>query len=174
MEVPSITMGALLTQHGVPHYLKIDIEGMDRECLRSIDPSNNRSTSLWNYRTVRILSADCRRLGIAGSSISEPSPPRCQFFLMNWSLAVSEKDASRLSRARWRQAGFDAFPSRFGWHFPGGALGRSAEETFGPWLTADRGKRLYERIQRAFVRGDWPLSPLPQFATFMRLHSCRD
>ena len=39
MEVPSVTMGALLTQYGVLHYLKIDIEGMDRECLRSIDPS---------------------------------------------------------------------------------------------------------------------------------------
>jgi hypothetical protein len=33
-DVPSVTMGDLLERHGVPYYLKIDIEGMDKECLQ--------------------------------------------------------------------------------------------------------------------------------------------
>lgn len=35
IEVPTVDFGACLQMHGVPHYLKIDIEGMDAVCLRA-------------------------------------------------------------------------------------------------------------------------------------------
>ena len=40
VELPSTTLRTLLDRHGIPEYLKIDIEGMDQECLKSLDPQN--------------------------------------------------------------------------------------------------------------------------------------
>lgn len=36
MTVPAVTFAALLAAHGVPHYLKIDIEGADLLCLEAL------------------------------------------------------------------------------------------------------------------------------------------
>jgi len=36
--VPTITMRELLARHGVPHYLKVDIEGADRHCVLPLTP----------------------------------------------------------------------------------------------------------------------------------------
>lgn len=36
IEVPCVTLGALFAAHGVPHYLKIDIEGADRHVLQAL------------------------------------------------------------------------------------------------------------------------------------------
>ncbi len=36
VEVEAISFAEVLRAHGVPHYLKIDIEGMDRECLKAL------------------------------------------------------------------------------------------------------------------------------------------
>ncbi len=36
IEVPAINFSECLQQYGIPHYLKIDIEGMDRVCLKSL------------------------------------------------------------------------------------------------------------------------------------------
>lgn len=37
IEVPAIDFGAQLEQHGIPHYMKVDIEGMDTLCLESLE-----------------------------------------------------------------------------------------------------------------------------------------
>ena len=36
VSVPSVTCASLLSEHGVPHYLKVDIEGFDEVCFESI------------------------------------------------------------------------------------------------------------------------------------------
>ena len=38
VEVPIVDFAARLEQHGIPHYLKIDIEGMDTLCLQALLP----------------------------------------------------------------------------------------------------------------------------------------
>lgn len=38
IEVPCQTFSSILETHGVPHYLKVDIEGNDRLCLVPLDP----------------------------------------------------------------------------------------------------------------------------------------
>src|SRR4051794_1685795 len=40
VELPSTTLRTLLDRHGIREYPKIDIEGMDQECLKSLDPQN--------------------------------------------------------------------------------------------------------------------------------------
>lgn len=36
IEVPAVEFSACLEQHGIPHYMKIDIEGMDTVCVRAL------------------------------------------------------------------------------------------------------------------------------------------
>ncbi len=42
IEVRTTTLAALMAQHGVPHYLKIDIEGMDLPCLEQLLQGRDR------------------------------------------------------------------------------------------------------------------------------------
>jgi len=44
IEVPTIDFGKCLEEHGMPHYLKIDIEGMDVVCLESLKRFENKPT----------------------------------------------------------------------------------------------------------------------------------
>lgn len=48
IEVAGVTFGDILAAHGTPHYLKIDIEGADTECLRSLEawPARPKHVSL--------------------------------------------------------------------------------------------------------------------------------
>jgi len=39
LTVTALPFGDLLERHGVPHYLKIDIEGADLLCLEALDPA---------------------------------------------------------------------------------------------------------------------------------------
>lgn len=38
IRVPCVPFGGVLAEHGVPHYLKVDIEGNDRLCLHALGP----------------------------------------------------------------------------------------------------------------------------------------
>jgi FkbM family methyltransferase len=42
ISVPSVRFDALLKEHGVPYYLKIDIEGADMLCIRALEQSPTR------------------------------------------------------------------------------------------------------------------------------------
>lgn len=42
IEVPAVDFAAGLARHGVPHYLKIDIEGADLVCLRALQTMEDR------------------------------------------------------------------------------------------------------------------------------------
>jgi len=42
VEVASVTMGQLIAQHGVPYYVKIDVEGADTTCLRQLSKTQAR------------------------------------------------------------------------------------------------------------------------------------
>ncbi len=44
IEVPTIDFGKCIEEHGMPHYLKIDIEGMDVVCLEALKRFENKPT----------------------------------------------------------------------------------------------------------------------------------
>lgn len=160
VEVPSVTMGTLLERYGAPYYLKIDIEGMDQECLRSIDASNiPRYISLELSHGEDIID-NLSKLGYSRFKVinqgtfttSTPTFSR----ELGWRL-LRKMHLSSLIRDGIK-CDFDAFPSRFDWHFNEGCSGPFGEETFGPWISAEGAKRLHEHVQNEHVRGCVPLS----------------
>jgi FkbM family methyltransferase len=44
LTVPGVTFGTLLARHGIPHYLKIDIEGADLLCLEALRGDGHKPT----------------------------------------------------------------------------------------------------------------------------------
>jgi len=40
IEVSCVRFGDVLAEHGVPYYLKVDIEGLDALCLKALDPAD--------------------------------------------------------------------------------------------------------------------------------------
>ena len=44
IEVPAVTFGEILTEVGIPYYLKIDIEGLDMLCVRALHKFAERPT----------------------------------------------------------------------------------------------------------------------------------
>jgi FkbM family methyltransferase len=36
MEVPMVTIDEIMHEHGVPHYMKVDVEGMDMDCMSAL------------------------------------------------------------------------------------------------------------------------------------------
>lgn len=137
--------GDILRAHGVPYYLKVDIEGNDRLCLEDLDASD-----LPVYVSVEVGPLDyllkLRDLGYAGfkyidqlSFRSLTVPPD-----RDYARFVSMKNkTSRLSRpGRLWAAGFfkrrlEAFSRRLrrqgDWQFPMGSTGPFGEDTPGPW-----------------------------------------
>ena len=160
VQVPSVTMGTLLERHGVPYYLKIDIEGMDQECLRSLDYSN-----LPGYISLELshsgdIISDLSGLGYSHFKIinqttfttATPIFPR----ELGWRLLRKIRLASFIPDGIKQD--FDAFRSRFSWEFNEGCSGPFGEQTFGEWMSAEEAKRLHEHIRNIYRRGGLSLS----------------
>ncbi|MCU1336616.1 MAG: methyltransferase, FkbM family [Bryobacterales bacterium] len=159
VEVPSITMRTLLKRHGVPHYLKIDIEGMDQECLRSMDPAN-----LPKYISLELSHGDnimgsLAALGYTRFKVLNQGTFTSATPIFEHEIGWRFLRKSKLGRLlpNGLKVDFDTFHVS-GWTFPEGCSGPFAEQTFGEWLSLDRAKRLHERIQQGYTRGGVPLS----------------
>jgi FkbM family methyltransferase len=147
VELPSITAGKLLERHGVPHYLKVDIEGMDKECLRSLDPAN-----LPKYISLELSHSDDIISGLAALGYTRfkvinhgtytSAVPIFQHEV-GWRLLRKTRIGRLLPNGL--KFDFDNFSVRGDWKFNQGCSGPFAEETFGEWLSSDRAKRFHER-----------------------------
>jgi len=58
VEVPTVTLTDRFARHGVPHYLKIDVEGLDEACLEQLLHSGARP----DFVSVEVGSADLAAL----------------------------------------------------------------------------------------------------------------
>jgi FkbM family methyltransferase len=159
VDVPSVTMGELLERHGVPHYLKIDIEGMDAECLRWPDPAN-----LPRYVSLELthghdLIGSLERLGYRRFKVLNQTTYTTAEPIFSHEIGWRLLRKSRLGRLLpdGIKQDFDRFHANRGWVFREGCSGPFGEDTFGDWLTAERARRLHQRIQGHFMRGGWPL-----------------
>jgi FkbM family methyltransferase len=77
IRVPCVPFGGVLAEHGVPHYLKVDIEGNDRLCLQALGPGalpafasvemdhgdGDRDIATLTVRTVRVYPPERFRRG---------------------------------------------------------------------------------------------------------------
>jgi FkbM family methyltransferase len=160
VEVPSITARTLLGRHGVPHYLKIDLEGMDQECLRSMDAAN-----LPKYISLELSHSDdiigsLDALGYTRFKVINQGTYTSAVPIFQHEVGWRFLRKMRLGRflPNGLKLDFDNFHVRGDWRFNEGCSGPFGEETFGEWFTSDRAKRFHKRIQYAFVRGGVPLS----------------
>jgi FkbM family methyltransferase len=77
IDVPCVTIASLLAKHGVPHYMKIDIEGADKTVLKDLC----RESTLPEFISVEEYGVktidDLRRLGYSGFKIVPQGDKRC-------------------------------------------------------------------------------------------------
>jgi hypothetical protein len=155
-----------MADHGVPHYMKVDIEGYDYLCVRALDPKN-----LPKYISVELdrehdLVAELHQLGYQQFKILNQltftgSMPIAQDEI---GLRLLRKASSkfpplgRLLRgealsSRLRRVDFDSFLDGFEYDFPEGSSGPFAEETSGPWYSAADLSLRVDAIKRKLTSG---------------------
>lgn len=149
IDVAAVDLAAALREHGVPHYMKVDIEGSDLVCLRALEAFRERP---------RYVSMESDKTSLAAI--------RAELEL----LATLGYDAFQLieqSSIPHRQA--QPVPAREGRHSPHvferGCSGLFGRELPGPWLTLHRAIARYRWIRigyrmlgddGALKRARWP------------------
>jgi FkbM family methyltransferase len=132
IDVPCVTFADLLSQYGVPFYLKIDIERADINCLLSLD-----SSDLPKYVSIEAHELEylivLYRLGYRDFKAIDQL--RHNSRLPNLS---NEQLVSRaLKRLRWYLDRIDIRLRREQVPYPPGSSGPFAEETPGTWLSLE-------------------------------------
>ena len=164
--VDTLSIGDLFDRYGVPWYLKVDIEGADEMVIRTLpaDGALPRYLSFeipYGCPAVQMLAP----LGYTGFKLINPET-------LTQSLPVFEHEfALRLLRkpsvvAPWFRALISGLPEtirpqktlwdrpkdQLGYKFSTYATGPFAEETAGPWKTADEMKRWLDHVYREYNR----------------------
>ena len=164
--VRCIPLSRVMAEHGVPHYMKVDIEGYDYLCVRALDPKN-----LPNYISVELdrehdLVAELHQLGYKQFKILNQltftgSMPIAQDEI---GLRLLRKASSKLpplshllrSKAvssRLKRVDFDSFLDGFEYDFAEGSSGPFAEETSGSWYSAKQISQRIEAIKAKLTSG---------------------
>jgi FkbM family methyltransferase len=161
VRVQTRSFNSILEQFGRAHFCKIDIEGYDRHCLKSM--SRDLAPE---YISVEICHADAsedfkllRKLGFSKFKIiSQMTRSQASPLLMNlaywlpWRVAVLVREANR------RLRGVDRLD---GWRFEQNSSGPFAEDTPGAWESYDSAVRRWQFLkntqQRCETKGlhDW-------------------
>jgi FkbM family methyltransferase len=175
IRVSAVPFSQLLAQYGVPHYLKIDIEGNDGLCVEAL-----RGAKLPKYISVE---AEC----VGGSATHSDEEPVAmlellrdvgyqRFKLVNQSrLAPVGSDVADLcmhvvtsaARGRLRVRGLCGIAERFteparlaaafGFVFSPGCSGPWGDDIRGGWMTFEKARSIYRRKRRLFFspKRDW-------------------
>jgi FkbM family methyltransferase len=138
IEVPSRPFADVLTEYGVPYYLKVDIEGADHLCLEAIDracPPRYVSFEKWHLNHLMIArDREYMRFKLVAQGhfrqfIFQPGDGRASSLLplrlRRWSRRVSGRLRAAKDR---RRHGAD-------WEFSSASSGPFGEETDGSWRT---------------------------------------
>ena len=164
VEIECVPLNALTQRFGVPHYLKIDIEGYDRICLDALQPSECPqyvSCELTHSDPLidRLYELGYRRFKLVNQSTYTDATP---VFDNEIGFRAVRKlcvlvPAVRRALPDGLRSDFDTFSRRRGYVFPQGASGPFGEDTFGPWRTKEAVEEQYDQIRRRFVRAGVPL-----------------
>lgn len=130
VEVECVRFDALLRKHGVPYYLKLDVEGLEQHCIKSL-----QSIGVPEYVSVEAESLECLlllwQIGYREFKIVDQMRHNSRFPEFTNNNAVS-----RLAK---RACGYaDRFKNRaFRVAFPRGCSGPFGENTAGGWQTIE-------------------------------------
>jgi FkbM family methyltransferase len=167
--VKTLRPATLFREYGVPHYLKIDIEGYEELCL----------SDLAGFEVPPYLSVECHHFGGQGEqglllieklnrlgyrrfklinqfTFCAMSGPRYRFAADSIGRRfLTEPPFDRVAGADWlakRLVIREILQCRFRWDFPVGSSGVWGEDTTGKWITFDEARRLYARYQRIYKK----------------------
>ncbi|MBN1512364.1 MAG: FkbM family methyltransferase [Phycisphaerae bacterium] len=138
VEVPCRTFDSVLREHGVPLYLKVDIEGYDELCVQAIDPADRPQYVSIEITGLSSLVALQARGYNAFKCISQRThrqvryDPRASAEAESPSSMDWEYRPDATGRRAWMRA-----PGPDGWSFPFGSTGPFGETTDGVWQTAE-------------------------------------
>lgn len=133
IEVPAMTFGELLARHGVPYYLKIDIEGADDLCIAALEASAHRPRYV-SFETAGPVRFDNTLLSLASLVRSGYR----SFQLVNQARQRRVRLPQPAREGRW-----------FEHRFKNGSSGPFGDELMGRWLPLDEFVRDYMRHLRA-------------------------
>jgi FkbM family methyltransferase len=161
--VPCLTLCSIVREHGVPYYLKVDIEGYDRVCLDSLqggDCPQYLSCELTHGDGLieQIHDLGYRRFKLINQSTYTDATPvfddQIGFRALR-KLCACVPSVKRLLPDGVR-SDFDTFAPERGPSVQGPS-GPFGEETYGPWRSKDEIVRRYEHIRSRFLRAAVPL-----------------
>ena len=168
IDVQTVTFESLLEAHGVPFFLKVDIEGHDHHCLRALraerlPPYLSAETSgpvIAQLPRLRELGYTGFKLISQATMLAIELPPTAE--QRRWEraawLAGSTGAAARLARRvvpwRWIKRGVERPRTLGSWHFPRGSSGPFGEDTPGRWLPLEEFQRVWARCLESQARGD--------------------
>jgi FkbM family methyltransferase len=135
VEVEVVDFGACIRRYGMPYYMKIDIEGADQACLRTLLDFHEKP----DYLSIESEKVDVRALEDEVSLLEE--------------LGYDRFKAVQQARPRTRKPPSPAREGRYVAHtFPVGSSGLFGRELPGEWKDRDALLREYRGIFRAYRR----------------------
>jgi FkbM family methyltransferase len=172
VQVPCRTFDQILAEHGIPYYLKVDIEGNDLLCLDALRGQRDLpvylSTEISRFdETLRTLV----ELGYTGykcisqytfASLEWPAGRVQQHAEFWYHLLERRTLALRLLRRAIGQPGRTWLAHRYtrarrqrDWTFPPGSSGPFGAGTPGAWLDAEQVRDTYRHYRTLFEQGAW-------------------
>jgi FkbM family methyltransferase len=186
------TFDSILAEHGVPYYLKVDIEGHDLQCVDGLNLAKDRP----QYVSIELgeLDESLRRLTDLGYTafkcisqftfVSLEYPPTAvQRRMEFWHRLLTQRDFHlRVVRKAIGSTGRKWIGARYlrsrrcgGWSFNQGSSGPFGEDTLGAWHTADQMRTAYHHYRQLCDRGRpsifWSTN---DYSFWVDLHARRD
>jgi FkbM family methyltransferase len=162
--VRCLPLGTLIEEHGIPHYVKIDIEGYDSVGLDSLTPQNRPpyiscEVSHGDDFIERLHALGYRRFKLVNQETFTGATP---VFDHELAFRGLRKLCVRLPAAKrfvpdGIRTDFDTFVRLSGYPFPHGSSGPFAEKTWGEWRSKDDVLQRYDDIRRRYLRARIPL-----------------
>jgi len=165
--VPTVPFGSILHKHGIPFYLKIDIEGNDSLCLRDLTPATAPPSISVEASRIELLD-QLHQLGyLRFQCISQfhfipielpPSPLQ---------IAFEEAQAGNHSLERFHSAN--------DWTFVTGSSGPFGADLPGRWQTFTEMKQTFAEFQARQLRGEAsPFWTPAHYSFWADFHAVRD
>jgi FkbM family methyltransferase len=164
VEVDAVPFAEILQQHGVPYYLKVDIEGHDRVCLDALAPQACPPYVSCELTHVGGIIEQLHGIGYRGFKLVNQSTYTEATPVFDSELALRPlRKLCRILPTLKRllpqgvRSDFDTFPERHGYAFSQGSSGPFGEDTHGQWRRADDALRRFDTIRGRYVKAGVPV-----------------
>jgi FkbM family methyltransferase len=192
IQVPCLAFQQVLEQHGIPYYLKIDIEGHDLYCIDALRMQHDLSVyvstevSRFDETLQKLLALGYTKYKCISQYVflplerpATPAQRRAEFWYRllqrrGLPLRLFRRVIGPAGRA-WIARRYTRTRRRPDWTFPPGSSGPFGEETPGTWLGAEQMHDTYYHYHTLFQQGSpavfWRDTP---YSFWLDLHARRD